>query len=198
MEAGAVNAAGAAPISAPPTNPGVIDSEDYLLANLLREPYLLVWLAGAASEREITPPAVEDWQHVEDQEIFRALKRFISSDEQWDLELFQESLTSHLHGRLGYLIYTGAQLPACSAEELRDEMLKVLVRLRIRRLKVETGQIKYLIDEANRLSDRETTRKFGATNNRNLRELAHLESKWVELSRVLSAQGRPSQGVKIR
>src|SRR5690606_33226001 len=57
-----------------------LTTEDYLLAHLLREPDLLIWLAGATAERELSPVETTDWQHVENQEIFRLLKRWMSSD----------------------------------------------------------------------------------------------------------------------
>ncbi len=175
-----------------------LNPEEYLLANLLREPDLLIWLAGAAADHDIEPPQADDRQHVENQEVFRALKRFITSDEQWDIELFQDSLTGHLHGRLGQLMAIDAQLPACNGDELRNDMLKVLVRMRIHHLKANNMHVKYLIDEAQRTSDRDAARSFDTTNNRNLRELWHLQRILVDLSRVLFTQGRPEQGVKVR
>jgi hypothetical protein len=159
---------------------------------------LFVWLSSTAVERGIDPPQADDWQHVENQEIFRSLKRFITSDEQWDLELFQETVTPHLHGRLEYLLEVNEQRPRLNPVELRDDMLKVLVRMRLQRLRADNLHIKYLIDDAQRQGDREAARSFDAINNRNLRELAHLQRTLVELSRVLTVQGRAEQGVKIR
>ena len=98
---------------------------------------------------------------------------------------------------LGYLLHAGTQFPPSSAVDLRDDSLKVLVRMRVQQLKAETIHIKYLMDEAQRIGDRETARSFDVTHNRNLRELAHLQKTLVELSRVLLKPGRADQGVKI-
>jgi hypothetical protein len=174
-----------------------LDPEEYLLAHLLMEPDLLVWLTTATLGREIAPPQAQDWQHVENQEIFRALKLFLSRDEQWDMEMFQETVDGSLHGRLAQLLSIGMQLPPRPSEEVRLDLVKVLVRLRLLQLKGSHMRIRYLIDEAQSTGDQETMRSYHMVNNRNLRELSHLERTWAELSKVLFAQGRSQQGVKI-
>lgn len=175
-----------------------LNPEDYLLAHLLHDPDLLIWLAGAASEREMFAIDVDDWQHVENKEIFRALKRWMSSDEQWDVELFQETLPGSLHGRLARLIAAETELPAANSDELRTDLLKVLVRMRLDRLKVRSMQVKYLIDEATQQGERDDARDLYAVNNQVLRDLSHLQITYRNLSRVLVSQGRAEQGVKIR
>ena len=173
-------------------------TEDYLLAHMLREPDLLIWLVAAAATRDLAPVGIQDWQHVENQEIFRALNRFMSSDIQWDVEMFQDSLPSALHGRLAQLIAAGTKLPDSTNEELRADLLKVLVRLRLDRLRERSMQVKFLIDEASQSNDREDTRDLYALNNQMLRDLSHLQTTYFQLSRVLASQGRAEQGVKIR
>jgi DNA primase len=172
--------------------------EDYLLASMLREPDLLIWLAAATAEREMEPVDTADWQHVENQEIFRLLKRWMSSDEQWDVELFQESLPGPLHGRLARLLAAGTEQPPADSEELRTDLLKVLVRLRLDRVKARSTQVKYLIDEAAQQGESDDARHLYAVNNETLRELWHLQFINRNLSRVLVSQVRAEQGVKIR
>jgi DNA primase len=175
-----------------------LETEDYLLAHMLREPDLLIWLVAAAAKRDLTPVGIQDWQHVENQEIFRALNRFMSSDIQWDVEMFQDTLPGALHGRLAQLIDAGTKLPDSTSEELRADLLKVLVRLRLDRLRERSGQVKFLIDEASQSGDRDDTRDLFALNNQMLRDLSHLQTTYYQLSRVLASQGRAEQGVKIR
>jgi hypothetical protein len=153
---------------------------------------------NAAADRDLAPIGIQDWQHVENQEIFRALNRFMSSDIQWDVEMFQDSLPSALHGRLAQLIAAGTELPASTNEELRADLLKVLVRLRLDRLREHNMQVKFLIDEASQSGDREETRDLFALNNQMLRDLSHLQTTYSRLSRVLASQGRAEQGMKIR
>lgn len=173
-------------------------TEDYLLALLLREPDLLIWLTSAAATYDLKSVDVSDWQHVENQEIFRGLKTFMSSDIQWEPELFQETLAPALHGRLAHLIATGTLLPARSSLDLREDLLKVLVRLRLDRLRERSTQVKYMIDEATQSGARADTRELYVLNNHLLRELSHLQSTYSRLSRVLASQLRAEQGVKIR
>jgi hypothetical protein len=187
-----------APTAAPAVRAGRLETEDYLLAHLLREPDLLIWLMSAASRRELAPISISDWQHVENQEIFRALNRFMSSDIQWDVEMFQDTLPGALHGRLAQLIVEGAKLPASASEELRADLLKVLVRLRLDRLRERSLQVKFLMDEATQSGDHDNTRDLSVLNNQMLRDLWNLQKTYSELSRVLASQGRAEQGVKIQ
>jgi DNA primase len=186
------------PAGAVATKTGRLETEDYLLAHLLRDPDLLIWLVEAAESRDLMPVGIHDWQHVENQEIFRALNRFMSSDIQWDVEMFQDTLPTALHGRLAQLIAAGEKLPNSPSEELRDDLLKVLVRLRLDRLRERSIQLKFLIDEASQSGEREDTRDLYALNNQMLRDLSHLQTTYYRLSRVLASQGRAEQGVKIR
>jgi DNA primase len=187
-----------APVAPAAAKSSRLETEDYLLAHLLRDPDLLIWLVAAAAKRDLAAVHINDWQHVENQEIFRALNRYLSGDIQWDVEMFQDLLPSALHGRLARLIAEGTKLPDSSSEELRADLLKVLVRLRLDRLRERSVQVKFLIDEASQSGDREDSRDLFALNNQMLRDLAHLQTTYHQLSRVLASQGRAEQGVKIR
>jgi hypothetical protein len=90
------------------------------------------------------------------------------------------------------------KLPEHDPEELRTDMLKVLVRMRIDRLKSDNLGIKFAIDDAQRSGDTDAVRSFDATNNRNLRELNHLQSTLADLTKVLLANGRSHRSIKVR
>ncbi|RIK40489.1 MAG: DNA primase [Chloroflexi bacterium] len=171
--------------------------EEYLLTCLLHEPDLLVWLAGASTTLEIDPLRSEDFQNVELQEIFRALKQFMTSDEQWEIELFQETLTPHLHGRLAELIVYGAQLPPRTEVEQREDLVRTLIRMRIDRLSVESKNIKFLEDEAVSQGDLEGSKQWSAIKNRHVRELYHLQQSRQQAGRLLFRRRQPEQGVRL-
>ena len=175
-----------------------VQTEDYLLALLLRDPDLLIWLTSAAALREIAPLEAADWLHVENQEIFRALKYFMSSDIPWDVELFQESLPPPLHGRLAHLIAVGAALPTYNGDDVREDLLKVLVRLRLDHLKMRSLQVRFLMDEVADNRERDDARDLFTLSNQVLRDLSYLQTKYHELSRVLAGRRRGELGVKIR
>ncbi len=152
-----------------------IDAEDHLLAMLLREPESLVWLVQRAVELRIDPPSAVDLQHAENQEIFGALKMYITSDEVWDWELFQERLDHPLHAKLGRLMDYVTRLPPRTDPELREGMIKDIVQLRLQRLKTESIAVKYLVDEAQRSGEMNTARSLGSVYGRIQRELDHLQ-----------------------
>lgn len=163
--------------AAPPSaqSQGGVDHEDHLLAMLLREPDLLVWLAQTADQLNIDPPRVDDLQRTDNKEIFRALKTHMTSDEAWDLEQFQDALVTSLHPKLAKLVAYGAQLPARSDGELHEGMIKDIVHLRLQRLKAESIAIKALVDEAQRSGDPEAARSLGSVYGRIQRELDRLQ-----------------------
>lgn len=186
-----------APASPNPIGQPIHDREDYLLASLLGDPNLLIWLAGATAKLEISPLQSSDLQKVENQEIFRALKQFISSDEQWDIELFQESLTAHLHGRLAELLAYGAQLPPRNVTEIREDLVRTLIRLRIERLSLESKNIKFLEDDAVRQGDLEGSKQWSNIKNHHVRELFHLQQSRQQAGRLLFSRNQPEQGLQI-
>lgn len=153
----------------------LLGSEDHFLAVLLREPDLLVWLAGQSEVLHLEPPSPADLAHAENREIFSALKRYLTSDDSWDFETFQDSLPGALHAKLGTLVAYGAQLPPRSASELREGMIKDIVHLRLQKLKAEGMAVKYLVDDAQRNGEAESARAMGTVYGRIQRELEHLQ-----------------------
>jgi DNA primase len=171
--------------------------EDHLLACLLREPDLLVWLAGAATTLEIEPLQVADLQNVESQEIFRTLKQFISSDEQWDIELFQELLTPQPHGWLAQLLIYGTHLPPRNEVDQREDVIRTLIRMRIQRLSTESSNIKFLEDDAILQGDLEGSKQWSDVKNRHLRELFHLQQTRQRAGQRLFSRRQPDHGMQI-
>ena len=174
-----------------------MNEEDYLLARLLSEPDLVVWLASATNSLEIPPLKIEDLQNVENQEILRALKQFVNSDEQWDIELFQEDLIAPLHGQLAQLIAFNAQLPQSSDNGLREDVIRTLIRIRIQRLKADTTNIKYLQEDSAHQGDLEGAKQLGYINNKYVRELDRLQESKLNLSQALFRKDRREHGVKL-
>ncbi|MEX1018075.1 MAG: DNA primase [Litorilinea sp.] len=175
-----------------------LGTEEYLLAILLQAPDLLMWLDEAATERSLPPLRDGDWQHVEHQEIFRALKHYLSGAEPWDVEIFQENLASQLHGRLAHLTAAATRLPTANPEELQTDLLKTLVRIRLDRLQTDTTQLRFLIDTAHRSGDRESLSYYYSIQDRHIRDKRYLELAQTRLGYMFAAQGRAGHGAKIR
>lgn len=179
-----------------------LNREEYLLAILLQDPDQLMRLDEAAIERNLDPLREGDWKHVENQEIFRALKHYMSGDEPWDVELFQENLPPPLHGRLAMLTASVMKMPLGNVEELQTDLLKTLVRIRIERLQTDTTQLRFLIDDAHRTGDRESLNYYYTIQDRHIRDKHHLEQAQTQLSYMFAAQGRTTSigrtGAKVR
>lgn len=166
-----------------------ISQEDHLLANLLREPNLLVWLAAVTERLEIPALRPDDLHAVQNQEIFKALRHVITGDEQWDLELFQDALTPPLHGHLAKLISYSAQLPQCTLGELRLDTVQTLIHLRLEQLRIEARHLKFMQDDAARQGDMQGAKQLAEVNNQQIRELFHLQQSKHSLTRLLSQSG---------
>jgi hypothetical protein len=142
---------------------------------LLREPDMLVLLTQSMEQLDIAPPNARDFLRSENQEIFSALKMYLTSDQMWDLELFQERLAPPLHPILGVLLGYAAKLPAQPNAELREGVIKDIVRLRHAHLKDESTSVKFLVGEAQENGAHETALLHGSKTDRITRELDHLQ-----------------------
>ncbi len=158
--------------------------ENYLLSILLLEPELLIRLAGFTADKEMLPLRVEDWQDAENQAIFMALKQFIVGDEPWDLEIFQEALTSHLHDRLARLVTSSARLPDRNLVSLEEAAVKAILRMRLDRLKAELDAITFMLNDVQQSGDRTATLEYSLSINRHRRERYHLERVLSDLSKL--------------
>jgi DNA primase len=177
--------------------PTRFEHEDHLLASLLADGNLLVWLSGAAERLNLAPVTAEDWQNSENREIFQTLKRYLAGDEPWDIELFQDTLPQGLHGRLAHLLAYAAQVPQENPLLQREDAAKVLLRMRIERLKQETINIKYLLADMQNAGEQEAVRSFFRINNQHLRELSHLQQVMARLPLELSQRASSEKGLKI-
>lgn len=193
----AIGAAGARDNALPAAAPTRLEHEDHLLASLLSDGNLLVWLSNTTDRLSLAPVSGDDWQNSENREIFQSLKRYLAGDEPWDIELFQDTLPSSVHGRLAQLLAYAAQVPQDNLLLQREDAVKVLVRIRIERLKQETINIKYLLADMQSAGEQDAVRSFYRINNQHLRELAHLQQVMVRIPLELSQRNSSEKGLKI-
>ena len=78
-----------------------------------------------------------------------------------------------------------------------SDLVKVLVRIRIERLKQETINIKFLLADMQETGEQEAVRSFFRINNQHLRELSHLQQIMARLPLELSQRGSSEKGLKI-
>lgn len=186
-----------APAKRPGPQPPDAILESFLLAHLIAEPNLLVWLADVTDELDILPLSHRDFQQIEYREIFQALRRFITGDEPWDLEVFQESLSANLHEVLGSLMAQALALPEREVGEIQDALLKLLIRLRRERLRENLSAMQFLLHDAQTGDDREAILEFSAAINANRRDRHHLERVLVRRNRISYGVTRVETGVQI-
>ena len=167
-----------------------LELEAHLLALLLLNPDLLVWLTTAMRRMQLDPLQLTDWQHVEHQEIFRALKRYLAGDDPWEIELFQETVDEHLRGRYAQLMAYAAALPPSTLGGLREDVMKSLVRIRMEHLRAETTRVKFLVEEAQQQNDRESVIQFSRINNQHVRAISHLQQTFARIQMDLFQQAR--------
>ncbi len=160
--------------------------ERFLLAHLLREPHLLIWLAEAAETYELRPLGPDDLQTIEYKEILRALRRFLAGDEPWDLESFQETLSPQLHSTLADLVLYGTQLPDSSPAEMQEAALKTLLRIRSARLREDMNALQFMLQEAQEAGNMEVLQGVSAAINTIRRHRHHLDRVFSRVSRSLS------------
>lgn len=172
-------------------------SERYLLAMLLAEPNLLIWLSEMTEKLEIPHLDVDDLEDIEHREIFVGLKRFLAGDELWDLEHFQESLNPDLHETLAELMLHGMELPDRDTESIREAIVKVLIRLRRERLGDVFSTINFLLQDAQESGDRQALLGYSTAINSNRRERHHLDRVLASINRAPYGVTRTEQGVRV-
>jgi len=171
--------------------------ERYLLAMLLNEPNLLIWLTGMMEKLEIRSLEVDDMEDIKHREIFSALKHFLAGDELWDLTHFQESINPDLHGALAELMLHGTEMPDRDMESIREAIVKSIVRMRLDRLSDVFSTLNFLLQDAQESGDRQALLGFSAAINSNRRERHHLDRVSASINRASYGVTRTEQGVRI-
>ena len=192
---------GETPSSSPPPDLAAIVPETklevFLLALLIDEPDLLIWLAEMSQELEIAPLSGKDFQQIEYREIFGALRRFIASDELWDIRAFQETLSPSYHPVLSQLTTQILTMPEREQGDIQNALLKLLIRLRYARLRESLSAMQFLLHDAQENENRETILEFSSIINANRRDRHHLEHVMARSIQVSYGITRIESGIAI-
>lgn len=171
--------------------------EVFLLALLIDEPDLLIWLAEMSQELEIAPLRGRDFQQIEYREIFDALRRFIASDELWDINSFQETLNPSYLPVISQLTMQFLTMPEREPGDVQNELLKLLIRLRYARLRESLSAMQFLLHDAQENENREAILEFSAIINANRRDRHHLEHVMARSTQVSYGTTRVESGIAI-
>ena len=148
-------------------------------------------------ELEIAPLSSNDFQQIEYREIFGALRGFIASDEPWDINAFQETLSPSYYPVLSQLISQIMTMPEREPSEVQNALLKLLIRLRYTRLRENLSAMQFLLHDAQERADREAILQFSASINANRRDRHHLERVLARRSQVSYGNIRAEPGMAI-
>lgn len=171
--------------------------ERYVLAMLLIEPNLLIWLSEVMEKLEIPQLEVDDMDDIKHREIFAALKHFLAGDEVWDLENFQSSLNADLHEAMAELLLQGMALPERDTDAIREALVKGILRMRRERLSDVFSTLNFLLQDAQESGDRQALLGFSTAINTNRRERHHLDRVSASINRAPYGVTRTEQGVRI-
>ena len=171
--------------------------ENFLLSLLIYDPDLLIWQRGMTQELEIAHLSSKDFQQIEYREIFGALRGFIASDELWDINAFQETLSPSYHPVLSQLITQIRTMPEREPADVQNALLKLLIRLRYTRLRENLSAMQFLLHDAQERADREAILQFSASINANRRDRHHLERVLARRSQVSYGNIRAEPGLAI-
>ena len=188
-------------LSSPPRDLAAIVPEAklevFLLALLIDEPDLLIWLAEKSQELEIAPLSGTDFQQMEYREIFGALRRFIASDEVWDIRAFEETLNPTYHPVLSQLTTQIVAMPEREQGVIQNALLKLLIRLRYGRLRESLSAMQFLLHDAQESENREAILEFSSIINANRRDRHHLEHVMARSIQVSYGVTRSESGIAI-
>jgi DNA primase len=194
---GQVNGTQPLPISDLTASVSSTKLENFLLAHLIDNPDLLVWLKEMTQELEIASLSSKDFQQIEYREIFGALRRFFASDELWDIRAFQEALSPGYHAVLSQLTAQILAMPEQEQAVIQNALLKLLIRLRYARLRESLSAMQFLLHDAQENEDREAILEFSAIINANRRDRHHLDHVWERISQVSYGITRVESGIAI-
>jgi DNA primase len=194
---GQVNGTQPLPISDLTASVSSTKLENFLLAHLIDNPDLLVWLKEMTQELEIASLSSKDFQQIEYREIFGALRRFFASDELWDIRAFQEALSPGYHAVLSQLTAQILAMPEQEQAVIQNALLKLLIRLRYARLRESLSAMQFLLHDAQENEDREAILEFSAIINANRRDRHHLDRVWARISQVSYGITRVESGIAI-
>jgi DNA primase len=132
-----------------PAQQGAIDLEEYCLSMMLREPHLLETINAALDRAEQIPLGEEDFQLVENREIFRALQATLgnttSPTAEDILSILGESFYQTLTTLLADKVF--GQLSLSRGENLDKHLQRAGLQLRERRLRNEGLELESLMSE---------------------------------------------------
>lgn len=164
--------------AAAPRDTGVLrrlEAEAHCLAQLLQWPELLPELDVRLQALQVRPLASADFSQAVDQEVFDALLQAQVTDQAWDREVFPEGLEAPVQERWQQLLSYGNALPSLPEAQAADDLVNVVLRLRLSRLRRRLAELRYLLEEAQGEGDGQAVAEYGKTVQEYTAEMGRLQ-----------------------
>jgi len=137
------------------------EPQAHCLAQLLLQPDLLPVLDARCQAIRVEPLDTEDFADVVDQAIFTALLEAEPTEAGSTEQEWHEQLPPPLQERLQQLLHYGATLPSLPTAQAADDLVGVVLRLRLTRLRRRMAELQYLLEQAQEESDGQAVRDYG-------------------------------------
>ena len=184
------------PISGFPGN--LFGPEKGLLLLFLEEPGRMERVDEALEAVGSEPLALEDFEEIENREIFSALRRWLSErilEEQWDLERFGANLDAMVQERFVRLLDLRSQMSVLPERDGDREAVFCALRLREDRLQREMETLHFLERDAEEEEDRETLMRLARVTSERKDEVGRVKKARYEKSLLRrSRRKRPWEG----
>jgi len=96
-------------------------------------------------------------------------------DQTWDAEAFQEGLEAPVQERWQQLLSYGGALPSLPEAQAADDLVNVVLRLRLSRLHRRLAELRYLLEEAQGEGDSRAVEEYGKTVQEYTAEMGRLQ-----------------------
>jgi DNA primase len=160
-----------------------LDLEGHCLSLLLRYPMLLSLVDEAFEVSGDVVLDSEDWSRTEDRAIFSAWRKWVVDGGALDARAeFYDTLDENLQERIGILVQAQEEQPAVPDELLRDDVLDVATRLRLRNLQRQNREIRFLYEDAQASGDNAAFRDYAQLNIEVTRRIRSLDKARSERS----------------
>lgn len=173
--------------------------EKRLLLLFLEEPQRMKRIDKELEEVGSEPLAPEDFEDIEDREIFSALRGWLSErilegeegsmDEPWDLERFGAHLDAILQERFAHLLHLRSRISVLAERDSDREAVLCALRLREHRLQREMETLHFLERDAEEEGDRETLMQLAGVTSERKDEVGRVKKARYEQS-LLRRSGR--------
>jgi DNA primase len=160
-----------------------LDLDEHCLAWALYYPELLSLADGGLQACEEDPFRSDDLSRPEDRAILQAWRQWLSNGGTPEVQAdFYDTVDESLQDRIKTLVDFQAGLPAVPEDLLRSQVLDDITRLRLRNLRRQNRELRFLQDDAQASGDRELFRDYVQLSVEITARIRHLEQSMNQRS----------------